>query len=164
MSARRWPRRLLKGVLIVAVVWLTLEGALRAMLHGRVDQPLGDADRIEVRVNGDQTAHLDERITDPAEIARIRAYVEARPGRWTKTWHTPPAANVRATFYRDSSVVGWFGAGFDYLQAPTLDGPPATRRADTEELEEFERLLGVPRGSHLGRSHGTWRDTRKVSR
>jgi hypothetical protein len=148
--ARRWPRRLLKGVLIVAGVWLALEVAWWAMWRARVDQPLADANRIVVRVDGDTTPLLEKQITDPAAIARIRAYVEARPGRWAKTWHTPPAANVRATFYRDDRVVGWFGAGFNFFQAPTLDGPSATRAADTEELEEFERLLGVPRGSHLG--------------
>lgn len=138
--------------MIVAGVWLAWEGAWWLMLRGRVDQPLAGADRIEVRVDGDTAVLLRRQITDPAAIARIRAYIEARPGRWARSWHTPPAARVRATFYRDSSIVGWFGAGINYLQAPTLEGPLATRRAKPEELEEFERLLGVPRGSHLGRS------------
>lgn len=151
MNARRWPRRLLKGVLIAAGVWLALEAALWLMLRGRVDQPLARADRIVVRVDAHSMRSVETQIADPVAIARIRAWIEARPGRWAKTWHTPPVAPLHATFYHGDRVVGWFEAGSNFLQAPTLDGSPATRHADPEELEEFERLLGVPPGSHLGR-------------
>jgi hypothetical protein len=159
-SSRRWPRRLLKGVLIVAGVWLAAEGAWWATLHGRVDQPLADANRIVVRVDGDTAVNFKKQITDPAVITRIRAYIEARPGGWRKTWHTPPVTWVHAAFYRDSSVVGWFAAGSNFLQAPTLDGPAAMRNADPAELEELNRLLGAPPGSHLGPSRGPYPDHR----
>jgi hypothetical protein len=71
-SARRWPRRLLKGVLVLAGAWLAGEAAWWAMLRGRVDQPLANADRVEVRVDGDLDPLLEKQITDPAAIARLR--------------------------------------------------------------------------------------------
>ena len=135
-------------MLILAGVWLVGEAAWWAMLRGRVDQPLADADRVEVRVDGALGPLLEKQITDPAAIARIRAYFDARPGRWAKTWHTPPVTHVHAAFYRGGNVVGWFGAGFNFLQAPTVDGSVAMRIVDPEELEELNELLGVPPGSH----------------
>jgi hypothetical protein len=150
MSAPRWQRRLLIGLLMVAGYWIIVEGSAVTM-RARIGQSLEEADRVEVRLAGDSTL-LVKQITDRGAILRIHAYVDARSrsGGWTRPWHTPQAPHVHATFYRGSDRVGWFAAGKSFFQAPSLDGSMATQKADPTELETLNRLLGVPPGSHLG--------------
>ncbi|HEY0019258.1 MAG TPA: hypothetical protein VGC13_23355 [Longimicrobium sp.] len=149
MSTRHRPRRLPPGVLMLAGAWLAVQAACGPM-PARVDQPLADADRVYVMVDGDTTPLGNKQITDPAAISRIRAYVEARPAGWARRWNSPPPWHVHATFYRGDKSVGWFAAGKNFLQAPSREGPEAMRDADPEELEELNRLLTVPPGSHRG--------------
>ncbi|HEU4881483.1 MAG TPA: hypothetical protein VFT45_04535 [Longimicrobium sp.] len=141
----------MKIVLVAAGVWLALEAALWLMLRGRVEQPLARADHVVVRVDTHSLSYVEKQITDPAAIARIRGYIETRPGRWHKTWHTPPVTHVHAAFYRGDELVGWFASGSNFLQARTVDGSVAMRRTAPEELEELNRLVGAPPRSHLGR-------------
>lgn len=145
MSARRW---LLRGLFLLSGAWLVLEGAAWALLRARVEQPLAWADRMEVSVDG-ATGTMQKRITDPAAIARVRAFIDARPGRWSRTWHTPPATQVHVTFYEHEQVHGWFASGTGFFQAPARGGQAAMRVATPSELEELNRLLGLSPGSHL---------------
>ncbi|HEX6042301.1 MAG TPA: hypothetical protein VFZ20_29970 [Longimicrobium sp.] len=142
----RWIGR---GLFLLAGLWMTDLALTRAILGTRVDQPLASADRIVVGVHtGSGERIVETTITDPPAIARVVAFVDTRPRGWLKSWHTPPAYQVHVMFYKGEAVLGWFGSGADFLQARAPDGQVALRSATPAELEELNRLLGLPPGSH----------------
>jgi hypothetical protein len=126
------------------------EAASWLVLRANVHQPLAAGDRMDVHVDAGGRDTLASIVTDPAAIARVRAFVDARTGGWQKSWHTPPLDRVHVILYEGDQVRGWFASGDGFLQAPAPDGRAAMRRARGTELEELNRLLGLPPKSHLG--------------
>lgn len=141
------------GVGLTTVLTQVDRALTRAVFGTRVAQPLAAADSVVVDVRtGPDSRRAATIITDPTAIARILAFVDARPRGWETSWHTPPATRVHATFHDDGAVLGWFGSGHGFLQAPAPDGEAAMHDAGPAELEELNRLLGIAPGSHLERT------------
>ena len=49
-------------------------------------------------------------------LTQLRALATVR-GDWKATWHTPPAGQLRAAFYRDTAYLGVLSIGPDFIGA-----------------------------------------------
>jgi hypothetical protein len=102
---------------------------------------LGGVTRIEVRNPvGADTAHV---ITDPERVQRAVDAVRALRSGWDKSWHTLPAGQVAALFYRDTVLVGVLWLGQNYVMARGR-GDPLIRHVRPDELEPVAEALELP--------------------
>jgi hypothetical protein len=76
---------------------------------------LGEITSAQVTVFSN-TASTTKTLTDPATLTALRALATAR-GAWKPTWHTPPAGQVRAALYRDTTYLGVISIGPDFIGA-----------------------------------------------
>ena len=85
-------------------------------------------------------------ISEPARLAALAAYVDARRAEWGRPWYGIPVPQVSAYLYTASGFAGHVGAGPNFLEVQRL-GTFASRSASQAELQEFARLLGVSTSS-----------------
>jgi hypothetical protein len=69
--------------------------------------------------------------TDPTTLRRFQTLATAR-GDWKATWHTPPAGELRAAFYHDSTYLGVVAIGADFVAARGASGERFRSIADAE--------------------------------
>jgi hypothetical protein len=81
-------------------------------------------------------------ISEPARLAALAAYVDARRAEWEQPWYGIPVPQVSAYLYTAGGFAGHVGAGPNFLEVQRL-GTFASRSASRAELQEFARLLGV---------------------
>jgi hypothetical protein len=103
---------------------------------------LADVSRIIVAADyGYDTVAV---ITEPARIALLVDFVNARHDKWEVPWDGIPGPRVQARF---QSTTGpretYFGGGIEYFTSD-INGFSATRDATMDETLEFARLTGVP--------------------
>jgi len=79
-------------------------------------------------------------IHDPARISQITTKLSTQNAGWHDSWHTQPAGDVTALFYRDTSLVAvlWVGPGF---LAARGHGPRVLRDIDTTDEQQIRKLL-----------------------
>lgn len=118
--------------------------ALLTACDGKVPpyRPLNGITRVEVRARlaGHDTAVGS--IVEPNRITRIVAFVNARRAGWEQPWAGVPVPTVVAEFYRGSEFMGHVGSGASFLETQR-EGDFASRPASTEEVAEFNALLGI---------------------
>src|SRR5262245_34861247 len=113
--------------------------------------PLPESNRILVQVNNTDVAE----IRDPDRIRAISEFVNAKRDGWDRPWYGIPVADTRVAFYRDKSILGYFGVGwvacrrdrgfFETLRfEPQLPSGRGSRTASLRECEDFIGLLGLP--------------------
>ena len=88
---------------------------------------------------GDDTLAV---LNEPAAVARLIRFVDARNVGWEVPWAGVPVPQVRADFYDHSDFRGSFGAGPGFFETHRA-GVFASREASREELLEFARLISV---------------------
>ena len=105
--------------------------------------PLGAVARIEVK-----TGSIDgpmRVIDDPAEVARVVAFVDERRGGWggSADWVGVPVPQVSADFYSGSEFLGHFGVGPGFFECHRK-GSFASQSCTESEERHFLELLGLP--------------------
>jgi hypothetical protein len=95
--------------------------------------------RIEVRDPvGETTAVV---ISAPERVREVVNVVRAQQSGWEESWHTLPAGDLVAVFYRDTVAVGVLWLGQTYVMARGHTGP-FIRSAPPDELARLYMALG----------------------
>jgi len=92
--------------------------------------------RIDVRTNLDSLGT----VTDPARIAGVLAFVNARRTGWEQPWAGVPVGTLGVTFYRGRDVQGSFSVGPGFFETQR-EGDFFSRDATSQEITQFRALL-----------------------
>jgi hypothetical protein len=92
-----------------------------------------------VRGNGESALRT---ITDPAEVKRIVAFVEAHSSGWAIPWFDVPIPELVVELYDGEEFKGHFGAGLNFFETHR-SGDFLSKYATPEERDGFYRLIGV---------------------
>ena len=93
--------------------------------------------KAEVRTNRDE---LIKEISDPEQIRRLVAYVNARRTGWSTRFDGVPVPGRVVNFYEGDKFVGHFGWGRDFFETQRDDRGFFSREADSEEVREFQHI------------------------
>ena len=81
-------------------------------------------------------------VADPARVAAITRFVDARNAAWEVPWAGIPVPRVRADFWRGGEFLGSFGVGSDGFTTQR-EGTFAARDASEADRAAFLDVLGV---------------------
>ncbi len=118
---------------VLLVAWSI---ALGACQERRSFPPVGVVTRAEVR----ETSHADVELTDPAQLAALVTFIDARRDGWEVPWAGVPVGTISVTLYRGPQVLGSFGAGAEFFDTQR-DGAFFSRPASPTEVQRFRELL-----------------------
>ncbi|HET6228653.1 MAG TPA: hypothetical protein VFE05_01165 [Longimicrobiaceae bacterium] len=103
--------------------------------------PVGRVTRLLVIGAGGKDTLRDVR--EPAEIARVLSFVDARRTSWTAPWYGVPVPRVRAELYDGGTFKGSFGVGPNFFET-VRQGAFVSRPAGRPEVDSILGLLRVP--------------------
>jgi hypothetical protein len=78
------------------------------------------------------------RITDPAKISQIVAFVHKQEKGWRSPWYDPLIPKIRMVFYQDRQKLGTLSIGADFFSSGAYFKP-----ASEQEIEQVMRLIEV---------------------
>jgi len=123
---------------VLLVAWSI---ALGACQERRTFPPVGVVTRAEVR----EASYADVEITDPAQLATLVTFIDARRDGWEVPPAGVPVGTIRVTLYRGTRVLGSFGAGAEFFDIQR-GGAFFSRPASPDEVQHFRELLRVGGG------------------
>ena len=141
----RWSKLMLAGVAILASAGCALiepPTALSPVAQGV------DAVHVVSRVGCSQpqpgSGDLCGVISDPESIAKVIAFVNARPAGWSMPFDGAPIHPVHIEFYREGQFIESLGVSAYSIERRTF----LSRRVTDAEVDEVLGLVGLER-SHL---------------
>lgn len=117
-------------------VLLALLAVVAACSRRRAFPPLEGITHAEVRTNLDSLGIID----DPARVAAIVGFVNARREGWEQPWTGVPVGRLGVTFYRGREVRGSFQVGTNFFESQR-EGGFFSRDATSQEVAQFRQLL-----------------------
>lgn len=119
--------------------------------HRTRDFPaLGQVTAITVKDR--DTSNLSSKITAPARMSQIIAFVDSRREGWYAPWYGIPVPNVSVEFSNGTEFKGSFGVGKNFLETQR-DGGFYSQDATPDEVSSFLALLAPTSGSRVARTH-----------
>ena len=96
--------------------------------------------KAEVRTKHNE---LIKEISDPEQIGRLVAFVNARRVGWSTRLDGIPIPQRVVNFYEGEEFKGHFGWGRDFFEMQRDGRGFFSREADPEEVREFELMVGA---------------------
>lgn len=97
-------------------------------------------------------SNLSPKITDPARISQIIAFVDSHREGWHAPWYGIPVPSASVEFYDGTEFKGTFGVGKNFLETQR-DGGFYSQDAAPGEVNEFLSLLAPMSGSQVAGTH-----------
>jgi len=132
-------KRLLALATLLAASCLMSESVMAAAAE--VMPPIGKITKIVVVTRGRQSP-ITKEISEPADVARIAAFVDANRTGWTTPWTGIPVPSLDVRLYDEKEFKGSFGAGKSFFETQRL-GAFYSKNASSKELVQFAHLLGI---------------------
>jgi hypothetical protein len=85
-----------------------------------------------------------KRITDPARISRIVAFVNGLEKGWQSPWYDLPIPKIRVVFYDHQRKVGTLSVGADFFSSGAYLKP-----ASEQEVEQALKLMELDKGLYF---------------
>jgi hypothetical protein len=85
-----------------------------------------------------------KKITDPATISQIVAFINSQEEGWRSPWYEPPIPKVRVVFYAPRQKLGTLSIGDDFLSSGSYLKP-----ASAEEIGRIFELIGLDKNQFI---------------
>ena len=109
--------------------------------NGVIDQilpPIGEADRIEVRRQGNLEPSL--QITEISTIEELRSFINSYPAGWGVPFTGPPVGQLYFDFYSQDTFIGNFYVGPQFFGRD--HGNFFSRSATDDEIAKLNSIVG----------------------
>jgi hypothetical protein len=87
-----------------------------------------------------------KKITDPATISQIVAFVNSQEKGWKSPWYDPPIPKVRVIFYAHQRKLGTLSIGADFFSTGSYLKP-----ASEQEVRRIFELIGLDKNQFIER-------------